>query len=99
MTNATRRLTVTLHAISRWRERASEAVQDGTDDEIRARIGHALIHSRPVRLKNATERALKSVRNGALATFHQYSGVVLVICDEAVVSVYEYDRERWEAMP
>lgn len=99
MTTIPSRLTVTLHAISRWRERAPELEQEGTDDEIRARIGHALLHSRAVRLKNPVERALKSVQNGSIASFHHYSGTVIVVTDGAVVSVYSYDRARWEASP
>jgi hypothetical protein len=91
------RLVVTLHAISRWRERAP-GVHSGDDDVIRKRIGIALVNSRPVRLKNPVERAMKSLWGGGLATFHHHGQVVLVVTDSAVVSVYCCESERWEVV-
>lgn len=103
MSHPTVTLYVSDHSISRWRERAIEMPDDGTvperetDDQIRARIGHALLNSRRVRLKNPSERISKSVSHGSLATYHHHGKVVLVVADQAVVSVYMYDRSRWES--
>lgn len=96
---ATRRLIVTLHALSRWRERRYDITDTTkrTDDEIRVEIGRAFMRARPVRLRKERERALKALRNGGTATYHHFDNVVLVVTDDAVVSVYEYERTRWEA--
>lgn len=96
---ATRRIIVSLHAISRWRERAQEGANTGTDDEIRVRIGSAMLHSRPVRLRSAKERISKAIIHGKLAQYLQSGGVVLVLADDTVLSVYAYERDRWEAIP
>ena len=92
-----RTLAVTLHAISRWRERAADG--DGTDNEIRAKIGMALLRGRAVRLRSLSERTLRAVTHGALADFHHSGQVVLVLTNDAVVSVYAYEGDRWESVP
>lgn len=92
-----RTLMVSLHAISRWRERSPDC--DGTDDEIRAKIGAALARSRIVRLRGCRERVGKALTHGSLATFHHFGEVVLVVTESDVVSVYSYERRRWEVLP
>ena len=98
MSPATIRLYVTDHALSRWRERATKNQEEvESDDTIRMRIGRALLRSRPVRLVRPAERISKAISHGSLATFHHQGSVVLVVADHAVVSVYAYDRSRWES--
>lgn len=93
----TRTITISLHAISRWRERAEDHEQRGTDTEIRQRIGMAFISSREVRLKHPGERANKLATHGP-ATFHHFGSVVLVLSGDSIVSVYGYVAKRWEAV-
>lgn len=97
MNPTTVRLYVSDHAISRWRERATETPEVVEDDNlIRRRIGQALLRSRTVRLVRPAERISKALIHGSLATYHHHGQVVLVVADQAVVSVYAYDRSRWE---
>lgn len=92
-------LTITLHAISRWRERAAEAEQmpKATDQQIMVAIGRSLMRARNVRPADARDRVHKVLRHGALSTYHHDSAgrIVLVVSDGAVVSVYEYVKKRW----
>jgi hypothetical protein len=87
---------VSLHAISRWRERADDS---SDDDAIIGRITHALLHSRPVRLRSRKERISKMLKHGNATTYHQSGQHVFVLTGSTVVSVYLYNRDRWQAAP
>lgn len=91
-------ITVTLHALSRWRERAPDTLANGPDAVLSERIAHSLMRSRPVRLKSARERISKTLRHGDRAQYRHHGAVVLVIVLRAVVSVYAYDGDRWEGV-
>lgn len=93
-----KRLNITLHAISRWRERRYDW-QDKrirSDDEVRVEIGKALLRSRRVRLRNEAERARKALTHGAFATYQHWSNVIIVVSDNTVLTVYAYEGARWE---
>ena len=88
---------VSLHAISRWRERvAPESTAD--DFYIAGDILHSLKNSREVRLKNARERVSKLLKHGDKAKYHQHQDHVLVVAGGSILSVYFYDASRWEAV-
>ena len=88
---------VSLHALSRYRERI-ETGGAGTDDEITVKILHAFRHSRPVQLRSKRERISKLLKHGTQTSYHQSQKMVLVIADGSVISVYEYFPDRWEAV-
>lgn len=88
-----RRIDITLHALSRFRERRPFV---GDDTQVRAAIGQALNASTQVQLTNPYERARKTIANNGAATYHQYHNIVLVMSNDAIVSVYLYEPNRWE---
>ena len=88
---------VSLHALSRYRERI-ETEDAGTDDEITGKILHAFRHSRPVQLRSTRERISKLLKHGVDTEYRQYQGQVLVVTGGSVVSVYFYSKDRWEAV-
>lgn len=86
---------VLLHALSRYRERI-ETEDAGTDDEIASKILHAFRHSRLVQLRSTRERISKLLKHGTQTSYRQHQDMVLVVADESLVSVYFYNRDRWE---
>ena len=88
---------VSLHALSRYRERI-ETEDAGDDDVIAGKILHAFRHSRPVQLRSKKERISKLLRHGVETTYRQYQDQVLVATGGSIVSVYYYSRDRWEAV-
>ena len=88
---------VSLHALSRYRERI-ETDGVGDDDEITSNILHAFKHSRPMRLRSARERISKLLKHGVETEYRQYNDQVLVVTGCSIVSVYVYSRDRWEAV-
>ncbi len=95
-----RTITITDHAVAQWRERLEgEARTTGPDLTIRKVIAEAFATSRPVRLRNPMERARKAVNNGAIATYHHAQGAVLVLAGDWIVTVYLYEKYRWECVP
>ena len=88
---------VSLHALSRYRERI-ETEDAGDDDDLTDRILHAYYHSRPMRLRSARERISKLLKHGVETEYRQYNDQVLVVTGCSIVSVYVYSRDRWEAV-
>ena len=88
---------VSLHALSRYRERI-ETEDAGDDDDLTDKILHAYYHSRPMRLRSARERISKLLKHGVETEYRQYSDQVLVVTGGSVVSVYFYSKDRWEAV-
>lgn len=88
---------VSLHALSRYRERI-ETEDAGTDDEIASKILHAFRHSRPVQLRSTRERISKLLKHGVDTEYRQYQDQVLVVTGGSVVSVYYYSPDRWMAV-
>lgn len=89
---------VSLHALSRYRERIETEDAGTDDDEIAGNILHALRRSRPVQLRSKRERIGKLLKHGAHAGYRQYQNMVMVIADGSVLSVYEYFPDRWQAV-
>ena len=88
---------VSLHALSRYRERI-ETDDASTDDEIVGKILHAFRRSRLVQLRSTKERISKLLKHGTRTSYRQYQDMVLVVADGIIVSVYYYNRDRWEAV-
>ena len=88
---------VSLHALSRYRERI-ETEGAGTDDEITGKILHAFRHSRPVQLRSVKERISKLLRHKTETSYHQHGNMVLVVAGGSVISIYFYERDRWQAV-
>ena len=86
---------VSLHALSRYRERIETEDAAGDDDLITAKILHAYRNSRPVQLRSTRERISKLLKHGTQTEYRQFQDMVLVIADGSVVSVYFYNRDRW----
>lgn len=86
---------VSLHALSRYRERI-ETEDAGDDDGVTGKILRAFRYSRPVQLRSAKERVSKLLRHGVKTSYHQTQDMVLVVADGSVVSVYIYTRDRWQ---
>ena len=86
---------VSLHALSRYRERI-ETDAAGGDDDVRYKILIAYRNSRPVQLRSTKERVSKLLRHGVETTYRQYQDQVLVVTGGNVVSVYLYEKSRWE---
>ena len=89
---------VSLHALSRYRERIETEDAAGDDDLITAKILHAYRNSRSVQLRSAKERVSRLLRHGVETTYRQYQDQVLVVIGGSVVSVYLYEKSRWEAV-
>ena len=85
---------VSLHALSRYRERI-ETEDAGTDDEITGKILHAFGNSRPVQLRSTKERISKLLRHKIETSYNQHGNMVLVVAGGSIVSVYYYSRDRW----
>ena len=88
---------VSLHALSRYRERI-ETDAAGDDDDVRYKILIAYRHSRLVQLRSKKERISKLLRHGVETQYRQYQNQVLVVTGGSIVSVYAYSRDRWEAV-
>lgn len=88
---------VSLHALSRYRERI-ETEDAGGDDEIAGKILHAFRHSRLVQLRSKKERISKLLKHGTQTEYHQAQDMVLVVADGIIVSVYYYNKDRWMAV-
>ena len=88
---------VSLHALGRYRERI-ETDDAGDDDEITGKILHAFRHSRPVQLRSTRERISKLLMHKIKTSYHQLQDMVLVVADGSVVSVYFYNRDRWQSV-
>ena len=89
---------VSLHALSRYRERI-ETDDAGTDDEIVGKILHAFRHSRLVQLRSTKERISKLLRHKIETSYNQHGNMVLVVAGGSVISIYLYERDRWEPAP
>jgi hypothetical protein len=97
MTTLTRRITIAEHALLRWRDRIDP---EASEDQVRLGIARSLALGREVRLRREKERIRKAIWHGAnLATYLHYGPAVLVVVGDCVVSVYLYERIRWEAVP
>ena len=88
---------VSLHALSRYRERI-ETEDAGDDDDLTDKILHAYRHSRPVQLRSKKERISKLLRHGVETQYRQFGDMVLVVSDSVIISVYLYERQRWESL-
>ena len=88
---------VSLHALSRYRERI-ETEDAGADDDIADKILRAYWNSRPVQLRSTRERISKLLKHGTQTEYHQAQDMVLVVADGIIVSVYYYNRDRWAAV-
>ena len=88
---------VSLHALSRYRERI-ETEDAGDDDDLTDKILHAYYHSRPMQLRSARERISKLLKHGVKTEYRQYSDQVMVVTGGSIVSVYYYSRDRWESV-
>ena len=90
---------VSLHALSRWRERIDTGLDTILPDaEIVNGIKLALSHSRMVQLRSRKERISKLLRHGVETSYHQHGDQVFVVAGGNVVSVYLYEKSRWEAV-
>lgn len=92
-----RAVKVSLHALSRYRERI-DTEDAGDDDEITDKILHAYYHSHPMQLRSARERISKLLKHGVETEYRQYQDQVLVVTGGSIVSVYYYSRDRWMAV-
>jgi hypothetical protein len=86
---------VSLHSLSRYRERI-ETDCAGNDDEITGKILAAYANSRPVQLRSVKERISKLLRHKTKTDYRQHGEMVLVVSDDVVISLYLYDRARWQ---
>ena len=86
---------VSLHALSRYRERI-ETDAAGDDDDLTDKILHAFRQSRPVQLRSKRERISKLLKHGVDTEYRQYHDQVLVVTGGSIVSVYYYSKDRWE---
>ena len=86
---------VSLHALSRYRERI-ETEDAGDDDVIAGKILHAFRHSRPVQLRSKKERISKLLKHGTQTSYYQVQDMVLVVAGGSVISIYFYSKDRWQ---
>jgi hypothetical protein len=89
------RMRVSLHAISRYRERIEHGE---TDEQISNKIRAMLVNARPVQLRSKAERVRKLLSHGVETSYLQSGECVFVIAKGLLVSVYLYDRQRWETI-
>jgi hypothetical protein len=86
---------VSLHAISRYRERIEHGE---TDEQISNKIRAKLVNARPVQLRGKAERVRKLLSHGVETSYLQSGECVFVIAKGLLVSVYLYQRDRWQAV-
>jgi hypothetical protein len=90
-----RRMKVSLHALSRYRERIEHGE---TDEQISDKIRAMLVNARPVQLRSKAERVRKLLSHGVETSYLQSGECVFVIAKGLLVSVYLYQRDRWQAV-
>ena len=84
---------LTSHAIDRARERGG--MSKWTSIRVYSWIEHRIKYGRFVKPKNPSEIIHKLVKHNSDAKYCQFNGVVLVIIDNVVVTVLDYDPSYW----
>ena len=86
---------ISLHGLSRYRERIHHGE---TDEEITKKIRASLAKARPVQLKSKGERIRKLLSHGVATQYLQSGECVFVVAQGSLVSIYYYDRQRWQPL-